>query len=133
MGSDWCCWLIPHPQNIHITAGNEDGLPMGLTLPLERLIGGAYVNGTPKHRVAAEEGCDDYWLSIAPVAQREQAWLCSHHRPLLWFCSLGLLTWAYGLLLLLRGMLGWRVPQTVLDWSIWRGDEAEAPSVQVNS
>lgn len=85
------------------------------------------------NRVAVEEDCNDYWLSIVPVAQREQARLCSCHRPLLWFCSLGLLTQVHAFLLLLRGMLGWRVPQTVLDWSIWRQDEAEAPSIQVNS
>lgn len=31
-----------------MTAGNEDGLPMGLALSLEGLIGVAYVSGTLK-------------------------------------------------------------------------------------
>lgn len=78
---------------------------------------------TLKHLVAVKDHVE-YWLSLA-LAQREQAWLCSCHRSLLWFCSLGLLTQARAFLVLLRGLLGRWVPQTVLNWSTWRRDEAE--------
>lgn len=118
----------PH-KIICITASSEDGLPMGLASSLEGFTGlcewHVWMQPTPKHLVAAKEDCVGYWFSLTPSPQREQAWLCFCCQPLLWFCSLELLTQACAFLVLLRGMLDEWVLQTVLDWSAWGRDEAE--------